>query len=520
MKPIILLIIFSINSIFGYSQILTEDFEQYNQVINNKWKTEGIFEFLDDSISSKHITSKNSFSLIYKDSKSDVGKIELKTLVNGFGNWQVTISKGNTNEFDKDSNWKELDKVDISNTLDNYTTITLDFNSIESVFVKITFTPLGGNSTISVDDIVFKYITTEAKESLQHQQKLALDKENRQKEIKAFIQNKSFNDAKLLLEIYEKDYKKRIKALTMLSRKSNATKLISGTATTLGSYNQLSNPLNYNKFKEFKKRLFECLDPIDTLYFSDEIEGKVNNFYKKIEDPINIVASIGDVFTGGAVSKLVDGFKNLITKGFSTERLSSKFKPRDIEDKKKKGIELYLESKSFFEEIEQQNQGTLGLNYKVLDIYKKVANFNDKIDAELNNGLELSNIRIEKDILTTIIKNENQDSLDIRITNSFSMLLGNSDTYNVNDITNYVKRLDGFFVKVDDLIKDYKKISNSLNSYYIDFNETLNKGCPYTNLDSNDKKYWNANTDKLLKITKNLQKDFEAYYIGVEFIEE
>ncbi|UZO81716.1 hypothetical protein NBT05_04415 [Aquimarina sp. ERC-38] len=515
-----IIIIIGITSSTTYSQVLNEKFENYSSRsdLENNWTIEGDYFLEKNFRESKELRFKNSFSLIHNTPKKGIGKIELKSLITGLNDWEVIVYLEKNSVF---NDWKEVNRTNVNKLLDNYSTTTLDFNKIENLFLKLEFISTGEASPIAIESIIFNKISNEAKQKINYEKQLKEAQVVREDEIKKFINNKSFNDANELIRTYKEDYKKRVKALTMLSRKSVAIKLISGTASTLGNYNQLSNPLNYNRFKEFKTQLFKNLESIDTLYFNDEIEGRINNFYNQLKTPIEIVKGIGDIFTGGAVSKLVNGFKGLITKGFSTERLITLgVKKSKLRKKRKEGILLYTKSNKFFKEIESQNHNTLALNLNILSIYDKTDDFNHRVNNKLKEYLAFENILIDNFHLQEIVKNESHQQFNSEIDSSFVSLLGDKSTFSVSQITNHIKKLDVFFSDTEDLIKEYERISNSFSSYYTDFKTQLEKGCPFSGLDETDQKYWNDNISELIKTTNELQQGFIDNYVNIKFIKE
>ncbi len=501
-----------------------ENFEKYNvkNELKQNWEvSDPNFLLVDKENASKHLQFNNSFFLIHKNPKNKIGKVKLKTLISGSGKWEVVVYIGGR-EFNKSTNWKERSKVTINNISQVYSTTTLDVNSNKDIlFTKFVFIATGENPVISINNITYQPISEEAKIKIEHQIKLEKNKIVREKEFESFLVDRSYNEARALLNAYKKSYKKRVKALTMLSSKSNAIELLSGTAGSLGNYNQLSNPLNYNKFKNIKDTLFVNLEPIEKLYFEDQIEGNLNRFYERIKKPLDIATGIGDIFTGGAISKLINGFKSLLIKGYSPERLLfRKIKKNKIREEQNRGVKFYKECKVFFKEIDQQNHNTLALNQNLLSVYQKASRFNKKINIELQNYLTFQNIILDKGNLQDLIKNSAHRDLYPKIDKSFSDVLGTSETFNVYDISNHIKKLDIFFTKTDELIEEYNIISNALSSYYTDFNTRLENKCPFVNLDNKDEEYWNKNIGDLKIVSNELEKKFIDNYVDIEFIKD
>jgi hypothetical protein len=339
----------------SFSQFFNENFEDYTTLdeVKKEWSIDNTIKF-DTENKTNHITSLGSFSLIQVDPQNRIGKIEIKTKTKGIGIWSISVYTNNTTS-SKPESWKKINNLNIFHS-ENYSTTTIDINSIEKLFLKFVFELKGESSQLYINEISYNKISLEAEKNIDHLKRLEAEKIIRDKEITDLIKNNTYNSAKTLMGTYENDYKKRVTALAMLARKSVAIELVSGTASNLGSYNQLSNPLNYDQFKKLKKELFTKLEPIEQLYFNDEIANKTNSFFEKINDPLNFISSVGDIFTGGAVSKLVSGFKSLVTKGFSPERLLTKgFKKKKNKLEHDKGIELYKNANKFLEIIEQKN---------------------------------------------------------------------------------------------------------------------------------------------------------------------
>jgi hypothetical protein len=90
----------------------------------------------------------------------------------------------------------------------------------------------------------------------------------------------------------------------------------------------------------------------------------------------------------------------------------------------------------------------------------------------------------------------------------------------VNKITNQTKKIDIYFAEVDELIKDYEELTNSLVSFYSDFNTKLKEEPPYENINDVDEKYWKDNISSMKKNSLELQTKFTSNYLNIEFIKE
>lgn len=90
----------------------------------------------------------------------------------------------------------------------------------------------------------------------------------------------------------------------------------------------------------------------------------------------------------------------------------------------------------------------------------------------------------------------------------------------MNKITNQTKKIDIYFAEVDELIKDYEELTNSLVSFYSDFNTKLKEEPPYENINDVDEKYWKDNISSMKKNSLELQTKFTSNYLNIEFIKE
>lgn len=504
-----------------FSQLFEDSFQSYKskKELSYNWIISSDFD-LDTVVSkTKSIKITTLSTMLLKVPKMKLGKAELRIFTKGIGLWNIEVYTGSSIDFDDSSNWTKVNEIKIISPTNNFNTNTIDINKVKNTFVKFRFSTDSDNTELYIDNVVIKKITKEAEEEIIAELQQKKLKQEREKDFKSLMTKESYKNAIKLVDSYKLIYKSRIYTIGMLYDKSKAIELVSGTAAALGDYNQLSNPLRYSKFSEFKKLLYSKLEPIDKLYFTDEIEGKLAVFYQKIKNPLNIALGVGDIFTGGAVSKIIGSFKSMIIKGFGTERLKTLyFLPSKIKQEKNAGILLYNNAKVFFNDIEKQNDITLRLNKEILIIYKNAEELNGKIEQLFFEYFEIMNIVISRNKLLSVIKNQNYNYISNPVDQEFQRLTDYYKTdINVRHISEKVKKIDFYLNKIDNLIKEYEYLSNRMSSFYADFNKLLSKECPYKNLPENDKRYWNLNVNKIKQMIRKAEDNFNELYNDVNF---
>ena len=455
----------------------------------------------------------------------NAGRLELSLFSEGVGTWGLAVYEAQNINADpaRDEDWIELDALKTVRTdRDAFTTNTLKINRTGSTLLRLRF-ELRGNASGSylyADNLLLKEITPEARRALEAERERQRIREDRQRALQEFGRNQNFSNARELVEGYERAYEERIKSLAMLYRNTEVIELISGTAASLGEFNQLSNPLEYEKYDDLKGRLFPQLDPIDTLYYMDEVEGKIRNFFERIRNPLNLVVGIGDVITGGGISKVINNFKALVTKAYGTERLTAFVKKPDltlVRQQQSVGIKLYKEAQLFFAEIEAQNERALKLNRDILGIYVAGGDLNQRILETATDYFKLAQIPLDENALVALGKNQNYDRFNAEVRSAFQLLLGDESNLNTRQLTFRLRELDVYFQKIDELIEDYQRLANEMSSFYSDFNKGLDPECPYTNVNETDRNEWRTRVLQLRNRLEDLESRFNRAYLDVEF---
>ena len=505
----------------SFAQLIQDDFEHYYSPgsLNRFW-------MMGDHIAVDTTFARSGkFSLkieresyaVYRLPNRRLGKLGFSMKSLGPGVWNVHIAVGTGLDFTSKDNWKVIDNFTTEPGVSDFITKTTDINTLDLVFVRLSFEPVGVTGPLYVDDVVLQEISKEAEAIIKQEQQLEELREERAKHFQQMMENTSYSDARRLVKSYEALYLKRVKTLSMLYDKSNMIKIVSGTASTLGDFNQLSNPLRYQKYEQLRRMLFPKLEPIDTLFYSDQVQGKLQSFFKKIENPLNIAIGVGDVFTGGAVSKVVDNFKSLITKGFSTERLTTLVSKKLLDSERKNGLTLYIEAKSFFEDIEEQNQRTLVLNKKIADIYHNSKALNDDVLKLFVDYLAYTKIVANRNVIIEYSKNQQYGQFKAQVEAQFAVVLGKESTFNKDVITDYLKEIDVFIQRIDMQIAAYNELSNQLSSFYADFRTEISRPCPFRNVTETDRLLWDSNVLRIGNTLKDVQGAFNESYTEVNF---
>ncbi len=523
MKKILIILLASICFGTTFSQRFSETFDNYISTddLTDKWMIKGKVKLDTNFYSSKNNSIKISQSseIIISRFISKPGKLELSLMTKGAGIWNLSIYISTNTNFNSNENWTKINEFNTDLSQTTFSTKTYDINKLKkNYFIKLKFELNGENSSLYIDDIIIHKISKDAIAKIKEAEQQKKLKKERKIDFERLLVDESFENAGYLVKNYKKTYKKRIKTLGMLYDKSNVIKVLSGTASALGDYTQLSNPMKYEKYKQLKKVLVEKLDPIDTLFYSDEIEGKLSDFFKKIENPLNIAVGIGDIFTGGSVSKVVSGFKGLITTAYSTERLTTLgVRRRNISIEQKKGVKLYLETKDFFEDVEKQNLKTLKLNIAIYDIYESSKKLNTEIEQLFIEYTALANIVITKDEVINISKNQNYTKFNKEVDIFFKIMLGRRNNFDAKYIAKQTKEIDVLFKKIENCISKYDKLSNSMSSFFVDFNKQLGGSCPYRNITEKDIIFWNSKVLKIQETLKDVEKTFNKSYMDINF---
>lgn len=520
-----ILIIFWGLCVFGtaFSQRFSETFDSYelNEDLTDAWIVNGNVELDTNFYSSakNSIKISKSSEIIIPRFLNKLGKLELSLMAKGAGIWNLSVYISTSTNFGKEENWTKINEINTDLTQTTFSTRTFDINKLKkNYFIKFKFELNGENSFLYIDDIIIHKISKDAVARIREEEQQIKLKKERKNDFEKLLADESFENAEELVNNYKKTYKKRIKTLSMIYDKSNVIKVLSGTASALGDYNQLSNPMNYEKYEHLKKVLIPKLDPIDTLFYSDEIEGKLQDFFKKIENPLNIAVGIGDIFTGGSVSKVVSGFKSLITKAYSTERLTTLgVKKRNVKMEHKKGTKLYLDTKKFFEDIESQNIKTLKLNSKISDIYQDSKKLNKEIEDFFIEYMAFSSLVLTKDNIIDLSKNQTYTKFDKEINHYFKIMLGNRRNFDAKLIAKQTKEIDNYFQKIENYISEYDKLSNSMSSFFVDFNKQLSGNCPYRNITQTDIIFWKSKVSNIQKTLKDVENTFNKSYTDINF---
>ena len=299
-------------------------------------------------------------------------------------------------------------------------------------------------------------------------------------------------------------------------------KVVSGTAAALGHLNQLSNPMQYDKYRALTNMLMPKLEPIDTLFFVDQVKNKLNGFFAKIENPLNIVAGIGDIFTGGSISKIIDNFKALITKGYSTERLLTLGfrKGEKLVEEQHRGVRLYLEAEEFFRVIELENEKNMVLNKKIYDIYQHSQKLNTDILNLYIEYLQYAKIPADKNAVDQLVKNQAYTQYQAPAEQYFTHLLGERQSFDKNEIANRLKDMDLLLQRINTTISEYDKLANQLSSFYADFRTTMERDCPFRNVSANDRQRWEREVNNILNTMNEVEQTFNAAYTKVDFNKE
>lgn len=521
LRTVLLSIIVLINSSL-YAQLLHDDFESYelSPRINLRWKAGKHIELDTSYVRSgrQALRIDKESSLIYKTPVERLGRLSFSMLTQGPGVWNVVVSVSRSLDFDDNRAWERIETFATNPSLVNYSARTAEINRLEQHFVRLSFEPIGLTTPLYLDDIHLAEISPEAENILREALREERLRQQRKADFDQLILSASYSDAKRVAASYEQLYRSRVKSLAMLYDKSNMIKIVSGTAATLGDFNQLGNPTRYEKYRQLQATLFPKLEAIDTLFYADQVKGRLETFFKKIENPLNIAIGIGDVFTGGAISKVVDSFKGLITKGYSTQRLESLgLKSKALELERHKGIRLYLDAKEFFEDIEAQNERSLLLNKKIAEVFNESKNLNDEVMKLFIDYLAFAKIEADNNRIIELAKNQDYKTLDRPIADYFAQELGDAKSFNKDRLSNRLKDIDQHLQRIDQQIAAYNRLSNQLSSFYADFKKETERPCPYRNVSATDRQTWDSNVLRLQTTIGEVESAFNRSYLEVNF---
>lgn len=462
-------------------------------------------------------------SLIYQMPLSKVGKIEFSLKASGAGGWAVTVSTSTTANFDDEAAWKKIEsfKMDIVQSDKIFDTKISTINSLDRIFIRLSFEKIGEGSIVYVDDINIVQISSEIESKIKSEIAEEKSRMERERHFKNLLENANYDDARTLVDSYEHTYNKRIKTLSMLYDKTNILKVVSGTASALGSLNQLSNPTQYEEYQRMTKTLIPKLQPIDTLFFGDQVRNKIDNFFRKIENPLNIITGIGDLFTGGGISRIVDNFKGLITKGYSNERLEALgFKKDRLVEEQNNGMKLYNRARLFFDVIQEQNDKNMVLNKRIYEIYQDSKQLNNEILKLYIEYLQYSKIVANKNLIDDATKNQNYTQFATETHANFNSLLGKKEQFDKYQITGQMKELDVLFQRIEMFVVEYDKLSNQMSSFYSDFKNNVDQQCPFRNVSVNDQMRWETEAQKILSTLTEVEQTFNTSYTKVDFNKE
>lgn len=464
-----------------------------------------------------------SGNLIYQMPLSKVGKIEFSLKARGAGGWNITVSTSTIANFDDELAWKKIEtfKVDIAQDDKIFDTKISTINAFDRTFIRLSFEKIGEGSVLYVDDINVVQISGDVEAKIKSEIAEEKNRVDRERHFKNLLESANYDDARTLVDSYEHTYDKRIKTLSMLYDKTNILKVVSGTASALGSLNQLSNPTQYEEYQRMTKSLLPKLQPIDTLFFGDQVRNKIDNFFRKIENPLNIITGIGDLFTGGGISRIVDNFKGLITKGYSAERLEALgFKKDKLIEEQNNGMKLYNRARQFFDVIQEQNDKNMVLNKRIYEIYQNSKQLNTEILELYVEYLRYAKVVANKNTIDDLTKNQNYSQFDTEIHTHFSNLLGKKEQFDKYQITGQVKELDVLFQRIEMFVVDYDKLSNQMSSFYSDFKNNVDKDCPFRNVSANDQARWETEAQKILGTLTEVEQTFNTSYTKVDFNKE
>lgn len=499
-----------------HGQRIAENFDKGN--VDDNWKVTGSLQ----ADTANHISAPNGaklsgpVTLTSRKVYNQIGKITLGLKSNATpGIWKISIYTSGNTEF---TNSRKVGEIvpDFNNI--NFSTSVIDVNEIEDRFIRLTFEPNVTTSPLYIDDIRITPITEEARKKIQTEKEQKELAKVRRADFERLIREENYNDARRLVTNYKDLYVSRIQTLAKLHKNTVAIEMVSGTASTLGDFNQLSNPTNYKKYDEIKKELFPKLDPIDTAFFNDEIENKLNTFFAKMETPLNLVIGVGDLFTGGGVTKVVGSFKGLISTAFRTEHLQALgFNRKKIEQERREGLKLYNETKTFFEDFEQQNLQALELNREINMVYRDAENLNHEVKSFFESYMEMAQVPVSEDDFISLSKNEDYNRYDSAISRHFDFLLGDESGFQTQSISLAIKELDMRFSQIDRYITEYEELSNRMTGFYADFDRLLVADCPYQNVTDEDKVYWKSKVTNLQSALSTLREKFKDNYTDIDF---
>ncbi|MBL7784756.1 MAG: hypothetical protein JNM36_02525 [Chitinophagales bacterium] len=460
-----------------------------------------------------------SGSVVYQLPLNKVGKIEFSWLARGSGSWNVMVMSTSSTNFDDENVWKRIEsvKIDVAQNMAIFETKTVSIHSLDRIFVRLLFEKIG-DGVLYVDDINITPISSEMEAKIKSELAEEKNRIEREKHVKTLIETANYDDAKVLMDSYERLYQSRIKTLSMLYDKTNIVKVVSGTASALGNLNQLSNPTKYEEYQKITQSLLPKLQPIDTLFFGDQVRNKIDQFFQKIESPLNIITGIGDLVTGGGISRIVDNVKGLITKGFSTERLEGLgFRKEKLAEEQQQGIRLYNKARVFFDVIQEQNDKNMVLNKKIYEVYENSKALNHEILHLYIAYLNFAKIAADKNLIDDVTKNQDYQHFANDSNLYFSSMLGTKDKFDKYYLTGQIKELDAMFQQINYRIEDYDKLANQMSSFYSDFRNTVNQECPFKNVSSKDKMMWETEIKRIQMIIAEVEQTFNTAYTKVDF---
>lgn len=511
------LITFYLLLCFGYSAIgqviLSETFET-----NVKIKTAP--KQVIEKFENKNVLSltENSTISYEEGSVKDPGAIRLKIYPQGLAKWTISAEISNNGDFSSDKNWRIKSSLVVNPGSTTFNSIEIKIDTIGHCFLRVRLVK-EGEGKILVSEFSLETISEEAKKILITEADERKTAVKRKKEYDNWSKNQNLEDAKTLVsEQYLVTVKNRVKSLGMLIDKSSSIVIVAGTASSLASYNQLSNPYSYEKFDSLERVLTNQLDTLEKVNYQSTVGNKVNTFFDKFSIPLDILKGVANSFTGGGFGLILDGLTNTIAKRYSFERLKAEGIKRStkIKLKQDEGIKMIKAHEEFLSSLEKINNKAIGHNSRIFSIYQSTLSFNNEVENLLLDYLNVLNIKYDNVQIRELVKNQDYSAMQNQVEKALSALV-TEDNFNPAKLNQILRKYDDYFIEIDLRIKGYNAIANNLSSYYADFERDLNEPCSIKKLSADDRQKWTTTVTGSIKVLSEVSKKFRDSYVDVDF---
>lgn len=529
MKLTVLSIIFTFINILllaGNTILIEENFDFYKSVDNIKnWHFSGTVNLDTANSRSKKnclvLKGNTTMRFIGQTKINSIGKVVFSAKTSDGGTCKIITSISETKNADQVLVSALHFNKEISADNHFYQTNQLEINKSGRFFFDINFLVPDG-TMLYIDDLLIYEISLDEKIKAGILTEKRIIEADREKAFDNLMKNKDFKDVEKVEEKYRKLYIDKIATLARLSDKTRGIVAINGFASSVGNYVQLSNPMKYDKYKSIRNQLVNNLNPLDTLYLSDELEGKAKQYYEeikakrssdKISGVLDLAIGVGDMFTGGAVTNLIGGMKKLITSGFSNVRGNE----RKVKEKMNKGVKLYMVAKAFFDDIENENKKAITLLSRYDEVYREAVKLEKDLETIFPKYFNVLNIEVTALDLISLSKNQTYNQYNDKIKNKFTELKGTKSEYDPNKIAEKAKEIDRYIKEMEGFVKRYESISSKTKTIFDDLLRDIPDDCPYEGATQSDKNKWKNNTSEIKRKLTTALSSYDKSFSGVQF---